>query len=49
VCPYCRSTRIAAPIGTTGAATYWRCDGCGEMWNQSRQTKRAQRSRWDRY
>ena len=49
VCPYCKSTRIAAPAGTTGAATYWRCDGCGEMWNVSRQTKRARPSRWDRY
>ena len=49
VCPYCRSTRIAAPIGTTGPATYWRCDGCGEMWDAGRQAQKPMPGRWDRY
>jgi transposase-like protein len=35
-CPYCRSTSIAAASGKVDASTYWRCQGCGEMWNPGR-------------
>jgi transposase-like protein len=49
VCPYCKSTRIAAPTTGTGAATYWRCDGCGEMWNVARQRAAERPLRWNRF
>ena len=46
-CPYCRSTRITAPTDAN-ASTYWRCDGCGEMWNVSRQRASVRYPQWNR-
>ena len=36
VCPFCRSDQVATSSKAVSDATYWRCAGCGEIWNQSR-------------
>jgi transposase-like protein len=36
VCPACRSSSITTTARTVDEHTYWRCDGCGEIWNASR-------------
>ncbi|OFV93629.1 MAG: hypothetical protein A3G76_06190 [Acidobacteria bacterium RIFCSPLOWO2_12_FULL_65_11] len=35
-CPFCGSSKIAAASGKVDAATYWRCEACGELWNLDR-------------
>lgn len=35
-CPFCRSSRIGAPTQKVDASTYWRCEACGQMWNEDR-------------
>jgi hypothetical protein len=32
-CPFCRSTDIGTLAKTITTGTYWRCEGCGEIWN----------------
>ena len=46
-CPTCRSNAIATTAKSPNAGSYWRCNSCGEVWNDSR-TRAAQRSgpRW---
>jgi transposase-like protein len=36
VCPVCRSTDLTTTAKKTTATSYWRCLGCGEVWNQER-------------
>lgn len=36
-CPKCQSTSISTTAKRPVAESYWRCDGCGEIWNNSRQ------------
>jgi predicted Zn finger-like uncharacterized protein len=36
VCPACRSSAIATAAKQPNADSYWRCDSCGEVWNDSR-------------
>jgi len=35
-CPFCQSLKILATAKTVTESTYWRCEGCGEMWNPAR-------------
>jgi hypothetical protein len=39
-CPVCQSTSITTTARNPDANTYWRCDGCGEVWNSSRRASR---------
>lgn len=43
VCPACRSSAIATTSRVPDENAYWRCDGCGEVWNASRRNARPQR------
>jgi ribosomal protein L37AE/L43A len=36
VCPFCRSGAVSTTSTVIGENTYWRCGGCGQIWNQSR-------------
>ena len=46
-CPICRSPAITTTAKSPDAESYWRCNACGEIWNDSR-TRGAQRGgpRW---
>jgi len=35
-CPACRSEQVSTTSKSITDATYWRCHGCGEIWNPSR-------------
>jgi transposase-like protein len=35
-CPFCRSTKISTTGDKPDTSAYWRCEGCGEMWNAGR-------------
>jgi transposase-like protein len=35
-CPKCQSTSIATTAKRPVAESYWRCESCGEIWNNSR-------------
>ena len=35
ICPYCFCGDLSAP-GRVTAATYYRCNGCGQIWNPAR-------------
>jgi len=37
ICPFCASTKIAAPRKKVDSSTYWRCESCNQMWNAGRQ------------
>lgn len=39
-CPACRSTAIASGVTNPDETAYWRCDGCGEVWNAARRSPR---------
>jgi transposase-like protein len=34
-CPYCASPSIVV-AGKVTAASYWRCEDCGQIWNPGR-------------
>jgi transposase-like protein len=36
VCPVCQSSAITTTARKPDESTYWRCGGCGEIWNASR-------------
>jgi len=36
VCPFCRSAQVTTSSKSVTDRTYWRCSGCGEIWNQAR-------------
>jgi transposase-like protein len=35
-CPACQSRAISTTARNPDEHTYWRCDGCGEVWNAAR-------------
>jgi predicted Zn finger-like uncharacterized protein len=35
-CPACQSSSIVTTEKKPDASTYWRCENCGEVWNDSR-------------
>jgi transposase-like protein len=35
-CPACRSTEVRTTSKVVTAETYWRCEACGEVWNDGR-------------
>lgn len=37
-CPACRSTAIASVVVNPDEHAYWRCEGCGEVWNAARRS-----------
>jgi transposase-like protein len=39
-CPACQSRSITTTARTPDQNSYWRCDGCGEVWNASRRDVR---------
>ena len=46
-CPSCRSASISTTARKPDEHAYWRCDGCGEVWNASRRdASRNTRPNW---
>lgn len=46
-CPTCRSLRISTTARNPDEHAYWRCDGCGDVWNASRRASaRNAEPRW---
>jgi transposase-like protein len=46
-CPACASTSIRTNAKAPDANSYWRCEGCGEVWNAARrQEPRYRASPW---
>jgi hypothetical protein len=35
-CPFCRSKDLKTAAKIINESTYWRCIGCGEIWNPGR-------------
>ena len=35
-CPACHSASVISTSKSPSANSYWRCNGCGEIWNVSR-------------
>ena len=35
-CPKCRSREVTTTSKVVSAESYWRCGGCGEVWNAGR-------------
>ena len=47
VCPACQSSSITTTAKNPDENSYWRCGGCGEVWNASRRdTGRRGGYRW---
>jgi len=47
VCPACQSSSITTTAQNPDENTYWRCNGCGEVWNAYRRnTVRRGAYRW---
>jgi transposase-like protein len=47
VCPACQSASITTTARNPDENTYWRCGGCGEVWNASRrETEPSGGHRW---
>ena len=44
-CPSCRSNDIVTTSKVVSAEAYWRCCGCGEVWNASRLRAASNNSR----
>jgi transposase-like protein len=40
VCPACQSRSISTTARNPDEHAYWRCDGCGEVWNVARRQAR---------
>lgn len=38
-CPSCGGQSLVTTAKVPSAESYWRCDGCGEVWNDSRRTQ----------
>jgi predicted Zn finger-like uncharacterized protein len=46
-CPSCQSSSIVTTEKSPDASTYWRCENCGEVWNDSRlHAARSGSRRW---
>jgi hypothetical protein len=35
-CPFCRSDAVTATDRKRSLSTYWRCEGCGQVWHPER-------------
>jgi transposase-like protein len=35
-CPFCHSPQIVATGRKVTPASYWRCEGCGQLWHPER-------------
>ncbi len=46
VCPACQSAAIATTSRNPGENAYWRCRGCGEIWNATRRAASIGGARW---
>jgi len=44
-CPSCRSNDIVTTSKVVSAEAYWRCCGCGEVWNATRLRAASNNSR----
>jgi transposase-like protein len=44
-CPACRSPDVTTTSKTVDAESYWRCLGCGNVWNVRRQRTPARQAR----
>jgi transposase-like protein len=42
-CPFCRSAEIATTSKSYKDDAYWRCRGCGQIWNP---TRLVEKRRW---
>lgn len=42
-CPACGSSDVKTSSKVVTASSYWRCDGCGEVWNVGRRRDAASR------
>jgi len=45
-CPACQSKSIATTTKAPDESSYWRCAGCGEVWNVSRRRTVRGGSQW---
>ncbi len=43
-CPSCGGHSLVTTAKVPSAESYWRCDGCGEVWNDSRRTESSRPS-----
>jgi len=48
-CPFCGSDATVATGRKISASSYWRCEGCGEMWHPDRIRGAAPTRRNDRW
>jgi len=47
VCPACKSSVITTTMRKRDENAYWRCGGCGEIWNAARRGSQPSRDqRW---
>lgn len=46
VCPACHSAAIATTARKPDENAYWRCSGCGEIWNAARRAASSGGARW---
>jgi transposase-like protein len=47
VCPACKSSAITTTSRKSDEHAYWRCGGCGEIWNAARRGSSPSRDqRW---
>jgi len=42
-CPECRSKAFGTVAATITVDTYWRCEGCGAVWNERRRRQHDRR------
>jgi len=40
-CPKCRSQEVTTVSKVVSAESYWRCGGCGEVWNAGRRREQT--------
>jgi transposase-like protein len=40
-CPKCRSLEVTTVSKVVSAESYWRCAGCGEVWNAGRRREQT--------
>jgi transposase-like protein len=41
-CPKCRSKAVTTVSKVVSAESYWRCGGCGEVWNAGRRRETSE-------
>ena len=46
VCPACQSPAIVTAARNPDENAYWRCCGCGEIWNAARRAVSRGGARW---